>query len=210
MSTSVILYNMTTFLQNMNTSIFIYINQFAGKNSLLDNLIIFIAEYLPYFFILFLLYLWFSKKDFKKNALFSGYSATLGIFIDFLISTFYFHPRPFMDKIGTTLTSHASDSSFPSDHTTFMLSIAFTLLYFKETRVAGIILSVIGLLGGMSRIFTGVHYPFDIFGSIIVACVSAFIIFTLKNKFEKVNMKIINIYYLTLNKIHAVPKDIQQ
>ena len=117
---------------NLNTIIFNEINYFAGKNIFADKLGILIAEYLPIVFVLFLIYLWFNKNKNKEFALYSGYSAILGILLNFLITLFYFHPRPFMNKVGTLLINHASETSFPSDHTTFMLSIAFMLLYFKK------------------------------------------------------------------------------
>ncbi len=185
---------------HLNTNLFYLINLQTGKNIFIDNLGIFFAEYLPYFFILTLFILWFSKKKYKTRTLLSVYSAILGIILDFIISIFYFHPRPFMDNVGTSLIKHLSGASFPSDHTTFMLSIAFLFLYFKETRFVGIILSILGLLGGVSRIFVGVHYPFDILGSIIVSVIISYFIFRYRNKFDKLNNFFINLY----NKIRII------
>ncbi len=183
----------------INIIIFNAINHLAGNNIFADKIGIYLAEYSPYIFILFLLYIWFFKKGkYKEIALFAGYSAILGIVINFIISIFYFHARPFMDKIGNTLVAHNAENSFPSDHTTFMLSIAFVFLYFKETRFAGIILSILGLIGGFSRVFVGVHYPFDIFGSILVAIVSSYVILIFKEKLQKFNKQIINLYYKIL------------
>lgn len=182
----------------INIKIFDAINHFAGNNILLDKIEIMIAEYLPIIFILFLLYLWFNKNEHKSFSLYSGYAAILGVSLNFLISLFYFHSRPFMDNIGTLLIKHAPETSFPSDHTTFMLSIAFMLLYFKETRSVGIILSIFGIIGGIARIYCGLHYPFDILGSIIVAIISSGIIFVFKEKLQKFNNLIINLYYKLL------------
>ncbi len=194
---------MTSNLNYLNKELFLWINSFNQTNIILDKIGIFLAEYSPYIFILFSLYIWFIKKEkCKEIVLNAGYSAILGIVINFIISIFYFHARPFMDKIGNTLVTHKAENSFPSDHTTFMLSIAFILLYFKETRFAGIILSILGLVGGFSRVFVGVHYPFDIFGSIIVAIISAYIIFSLesKGKLKFINNFIINLYYKIIKK----------
>jgi len=180
-------------LNQLNIQIFNAINQFAGSNVLLDGFMIIIAKYLPFFFILFLLYLWL-KKNKKDIVLFSVYSAVFGILLNFLITLFYFHPRPFMEHMGNTLINHVAETSFPSDHTTFMLSIAIMLLYFKETRNAGIILFFLGLFGGIARVFCGVHYPFDIFGSIIVAVVSSYILFLFKSKFQRINAFLLEKY----------------
>ena len=185
-------------LDQINIIMFRAINHFAGNNIFMDKLGILTAKYLPIVFILFLIYLWFSKNKNKEPALYSGYSAILGLLLNFFITLFYFHPRPFVDKIGTLLINHVPDSSFPSDHTTFMLSITFMLLYFKKTRKAGLILSVLGILGGIARIFCGLHYPFDIIGSFLVAIISSGLIFIFREQIHKFNKQIISLYYRIL------------
>ena len=108
-------------LNDLNILIFDSINQFATKNSLLDNVFIYLAELSPFVFILLVVYIWFLRN--KKIALYSAYSAIVGILINYIIAKIYFHPRPFTQNLGSQLIDHASDASFPSDHTTFVLSI---------------------------------------------------------------------------------------
>ena len=176
----------------MNKELFLYINSFANKNHSLDLFMIASAKAIPYLFILVLIYLWFSKR--KNETLFAGYSAILGVIISKSIGLIYFHPRPFMDKIGTLLIHHKADSSFPSDHTTFTMSIALMLLYFKSTRVLGIVLTLLALLCGIARIYVGVHYPFDILGGIAVGIFASLIIYFLIPQLQKVNDFIIGIW----------------
>ena len=185
-------------LNQLNIQIFNAINQFAGSNVVLDKFMIVVAKYLPFLFVLFLLFLWFRINKTKEVVLYAGYSAILGVLLNFLIGLFYFHPRPFMEHIGNTLINHIAETSFPSDHTTFMLSIAFMLLYFKKTRNAGVVLFVLGLFGGISRIYCGLHYPFDIFGSLIVSLVGTAIIYFFRDKLQFLNglvFKIENIVF---------------
>ncbi len=180
----------------MNIELFKTLNSLAGKSFLLDTMSVVMAEYLPYIFILGLLFLWFKKDKIYKNiVLYSIYSVVLGLALNFLIALVYFHPRPFVLKLGKTLIEHAPDASFPSDHTTFMLAIAFTLLYFKQTKNIGIVFILLGLLGGVARIFCGIHFPADIIGSLFVAIISSCVVFLLKNKLEKINNLILNLYY---------------
>lgn len=182
-------------LEKININIFQAINAYAGQNSIVDCLAIIMAKYLPLFFIFWLLYLWFrGNNQRKKYALFAGYSAVVGLLINFIIAIFYFHPRPFMMNLGRLLVSHKPDTSFPSDHTTFMLSIAFMLSYFKETRKSGLVLSLLGLLGGLSRVFSGLHFPLDIAGSFIVSLFSSILVWLFKDKLSLVNAYIISIY----------------
>ncbi|NIA09374.1 MAG: phosphatase PAP2 family protein [Nitrospiraceae bacterium] len=188
-------------LNQININIFNSINHFAGNNVVLDKIGILIAEYLPIIFILILIFLWFKNKEYKNLVLFCTYSAILGLAINYLISLFYFHPRPFMDKIGILLINHAPETSFPSDHTTFMFSIGFMFLYFKKTRIMGIILSVLALIGGTARVFAGIHYPFDIIGSLLVAIVSSFIIFCVTSRLTALNQVILNLYSKITNNL---------
>jgi len=184
-------------LEDFNIAIFHKINDFVQLTFLNQGIIIF-AKYLPYIFILSLIYLWFTKNNqIKKITLLAGYTAIVGILINYSITVFYHHNRPFADHIGHVLIQHSADSSFPSDHTTFMLSLGFAFLYFTETKKIGISLLVLGFLGGISRVYCGVHYPFDIIGSIIVSFIASFAIFKFRSVFSKTNNRIIKLYTKT-------------
>ena len=180
-------------METLNQNIFISINSNVGQNHTVDFFMTIIAQYLPYVFIVILFYLWFNNK--KNEALYSGYVATLGVSINLIIGLFYFHPRPFMDGLGLNLLSHKIENSFPSDHTTFIVSIAIMLITFKSTRVLGIISIILALWCGVARVYCGVHYPFDIIGSIVVSIIAVIIITILKDRLSRLNNLIISIWY---------------
>ncbi len=77
--------------------------------------------------------------------------------------------------ISLSFFQHVPENSFPSDHTTFMLAIACSLLLSSRTRKVGLFLILAGIIGGSFRVFIGIHYPFDIMGSIFVGAMSAII-----------------------------------
>ena len=176
----------------MNQKLFLFINSWAGKNHFLDLLMIGAAKLMPYLFITILLFLWFKNK--KNEALFAGYVASLGIAINYIIGFFYFHNRPFMNHLGVILIHHKADSSFPSDHTTFTMSIALSLLIFSSPRILGAVLTFLSLWCGIARVYAGVHYPFDILGSIGVSILAVLIIGILKKHLQKLNTAIIGIW----------------
>ena len=182
----------------MNKDIFLAINSFANQNAFLDSLMIFIAKSMPYIFIILLFYLWFSSR--KNEALFSGYSAIIGIGINKIINLFYFHPRPFMDNLGVSLLEHKAENSFPSDHTTFLFSISLILIFFKPTRILGIFTTFLAIFCGIARIYSGVHYPFDILGAFVVAIISISAVFIFKKYFGMLNFQIL-ILWNKLDKI---------
>ena len=182
-------------IEQLNIALFQLINQYAGINSIFDSLAVFAAEYMPVVVILALIYLWIRKGDSTHDILLYGvYAAITGLIINYLIGLVYFHPRPSMSHIGTQLFPYPMDSSFPSDHTTLMVSIALMLIYFKETRIYGMIILILGLIGGFARVFSGIHFPFDIFGSVIVAIISTILIFYFKERFNPLNNVIKQIY----------------
>lgn len=189
-------------MEELNKNIFLTLNSFAGQHHTLDLLMIIVADYMPYIFIILLFYLWFNDK--KKEALYAGYATILGIATNQLIGTFFYHNKPFMHGLGLNLLPHKVENSFPSDHTTFTLSIAFMLLTFKQTRILGIVTTILALWCGLARVYAGAHYPFDIVGSIIVATIAVIVISVLNVKFKLANELIISIW----NKIFKSQKNV--
>jgi len=173
----------------LNVFLFQQINQFAGRSQTVDLIVKIIAVYLPILFVVFLFLSYFSaggrNKKIKAISAFSLFSATLGIAANIFIHAIYYHPRPFALSLGRQILTHSADASFPSDHATFMGSIAFFLLFFKETRLAGVILSILALAGGFSRVFCGIHFPFDIFGFIVVSLTVSFASYAAYRFFNK-------------------------
>ncbi|MCP4989276.1 MAG: undecaprenyl-diphosphatase [Colwellia sp.] len=170
-------------MEEFNVATFLLINQYAGKSNFLDAFLIVFAEVTPYTFILIIIYLWFSNcVDRKKSSINSGLSVLLGMLTSYVISLFYYHSRPFVENLGTQLVEHAPDSSFPSDHTTFIFSISIMLLFNKSTRAIGSILCFLSFISGLSRVFVGVHFPLDIFGAILVAIFSSVVVFKLQHR----------------------------
>jgi len=156
----------------MNVGLLNIINGIAGRSTLLDAVAIFTANYLLYIFSIYLIYLWFLRSGYRDKLLFAIYNALIGLGINFIITLFYFHPRPFMMHIGKLLIAHPPDASFPSDHTTLMFAVSSTFLCFRELRITGVVLFLLSLIGGLARVYAGLHFPFDIIGSFSVALFS--------------------------------------
>ncbi len=182
-------------IHSLNLETFHLINGYANQSKLLSVAAIVVAKYLILIVPIYLIWM-FLKKDnyFKHQSLFAFYSGIVGLFLNFAITFFYFHPRPFMINEGRVLMKHASETSFPSDHTTLLLSIGFYLLFESKLRVYGIFFSIIGFFVGIARIYCGIHWPYDIIGSFCVAFVSALIIFFASRYLYKFNEYIISVY----------------
>ncbi len=179
-------------MHNLNMEIFNLINGYANQNQLLSVTAIIMAKYMIIIVPIYLVWMFLRKDNyFKQQSLFTFYAGIVGLLLNFIITIFYFHPRPFMSHEGRLLISHAPDSSFPSDHTTLLLSMGFYLLFESKLRLYGILLSIAGFIVGLARIYCGVHWPYDIAGSIVVSFFASLLIICIKNSLYKPNQYII-------------------
>lgn len=135
------------------------------------------ANYAIYLVPLILVWLWLRGSDGERGGLVMAVAvAELALFANQLIPLVWFHPRPFMVPIGQTFVEHAADSSFPSDHLTFILGIALALAYWNRQHAVALVIALIGLLVAWARIFIGVHFPFDMVGSALIATAALLIL----------------------------------
>jgi len=181
---------------SINTWLFTLINQYAGINPRLDNIAIISAHYMPLTFVILLFYLFNKGNKYREITLYSIYAVLIGFALSLVIWLFYFHPRPFMVPLGTPLFPFPPETSFPSDHTIFIISIALTMGYFRETRKLRAFFIVLGLIGGFSRVFCGIHFPLDIFGGILIALIVSALIYYFRDNFNSFNhiLKLIIMY----------------
>lgn len=109
-----------------------------------------------------------------------------------------------MISAGTLLIAHAPDASFPSDHTTLMFAIPLMLLTFRDLRRAGAVLFVLSFISGFARIYSGLHFPMDIAGSLFVALFSTGLLLLLKRYLIPVNSILIMHFEDIVNKLHKM------
>lgn len=186
----------------MNYTLFKAINQYAGHHPFLDGLMVFVTKEALAIFALVLLLMWFfGKEKYKYTVVFAAITGVLGLFINFILGHIYFEPRPFVTHHVHLLIQHAKDSSFPSDHSTGTFSLAFAVLWRKNRKI-GFGLLVIAILTGISRVYVGHHYPFDVLASILVALISSRLVYSFSSVFRPIARLIISIY----NQIPLVPK----
>ena len=139
----------------------------------MDTLIIFAAKYLFAIVAVLAIYAWWQLP--KELRLRVAIQAILGLsFAAVLVKVagaLVPEARPFVANHFVPLVAQNPDNSFPSDHTTFTMLAAFTILPFA--RRWGWALASLALIVGLGRIAAGVHWPLDIVGGTVVAAVSA-------------------------------------
>ncbi|MDI6882950.1 MAG: phosphatase PAP2 family protein [Patescibacteria group bacterium] len=161
----------------MDFLVFQLINNFALKYLWLDTLAIFLTKYLPYLLIGILILLLI--KNFKKYLpmVIKGFASAIfsGLVLTQIIRWFWFHPRPFIENEVNLLLTHSPSSSFPSAHTAFFFALS-TIIYFYNKRT-GIFFFLGSFLIGLARIFSGLHWPSDILGGIVLGILSGWLIY---------------------------------
>jgi undecaprenyl-diphosphatase len=101
-------------------------------------------------------------------------AAALAIVVDQIIYRIHDRARPYeAHRISHPWTSK-TDPSFPSDHASASLAIAFAVLMFDP--VAGAVFLVAAVLIAVGRVLIGAHYPGDVAASLVVAGVAALVV----------------------------------
>ena len=179
---------MTSFLEQIRQidyNLYYKLYFLAISNRYWADFFYFFARYGIVFFFLTFVYLIFLKRinAFLASLLAMGIAGTA----DLLISLFWSRPRPFithhdlMTPITKGLTVDAT--SFPSGHTYIVFAIAISVYLYGHRRL-GLVLFVLAIIVGLSRIGAGLHYPSDVIGGALLGLASCMIAYLVVEKLE--------------------------
>ena|SRR2546426_3391159 len=111
------------------------------------------------------------RAEQKRLLLFGVLTLPLAYVVSKIAALLYNDPRPFVTGHFAPLIKHEPDNGFPSDHVLLCASIA--ALVYPSNKGLSLVLWALTLLVGLSRVYTGLHHPVDIIGSMLMAIVVA-------------------------------------
>ena len=158
-----------------NHPVFFLIFNLSNHSPLLDNIMVFGADYLIFlmWFLIFIFAVKGKTLERKSLILFLISFPILYLVVKF-IHLFIFEPRPYIaNQILPLISYRVDDASFPSRHTSISFAMAFAFLHFKSKW--GLLILFLAIWVGISRVYVGVHYPVDIIGGIMVGIISLII-----------------------------------
>ncbi len=140
----------------------------------MNELIIFGAQYLVGGVIAGTLATIFYSKELRfKLSLVLLVALPLGYVLARVLGMLYSHYQPFAELGFTPLVPHEVDNSFPSDHT-LIAGIFASVAYLADKRF-GLVMWVLALLMGLSRMIAGLHYGIDIAVGAVLAVVAVWV-----------------------------------
>jgi undecaprenyl-diphosphatase len=157
----------------VNYHLFELINDAAGRDDGVDDLMEFAATWLIY--PMFAIAAALAGLQLYRRRLRPVIELGVTLFLAFAAGTILAHVstevRPFQTHAVHQLVGHEPGASLPSDHATAAFALAVGVGLFLH-RGWGLVLAAAAVLVGFSRVWVGVHYPGDIAAAVLIAVVA--------------------------------------
>lgn len=115
-----------------------------------------------------------NKKRSRLSFFYVGLSIGLAGLVSYLIKKTTSIPRPYEIDARISQWSVGGGYSFPSGHTTEAFASAIAIIFLYRDRRWAIPMLLWATTVAFSRIYLGVHYPFDVFGGMLIALTVTF------------------------------------
>lgn len=179
----------------MNNSIFYFLYNFSHQTVLVDKLIFFVADTLPYVVILTAFIFLFTHHEEKnplermmlfsktrwKEVVLTFFASGLAWVVARLLKSLIHAPRPFVKFLEVRSIFLETGYAFPSGHATFFMALAISIYLIHRKIGYWFIAAAVAI--GVARVMAGVHFPVDILGGFLVGGLVACGVRQLLNKF---------------------------
>lgn len=114
----------------------------------------------------------------------------IGMFLNSWVKHYVRTDRPLAARVRVLYPESGGSYSFPSGHAQGSLAFwGYAMLYVKKTGFSVFCVSLIASMC-VSRMYLGLHFPFDVIGGIVLGIVSLLFFFILLHFYEKLNPKL--------------------
>lgn len=170
---------------SLDLSVFFFLNNLAGQSHLFDLMVIFLADYLQYFLLIpFGIFVYRSRERLYAFwvPIMAAVIARFGLVT--IIRLFYHRLRPFLTfQVHQLIMLPAGERySFPSGHATFFFALSAAIYFYNKKWGVGFFVASVFM--NISRIITGVHYPSDILGGMVLGAAVAYMVFHLAGRMK--------------------------
>ena len=176
-------------LMNLNIDLFYFINNDLA-NPFFDAIMPHLSDCGGFVTLLVLCILailvlrYYKKEKYLEIAKMCLYALVLSGIIAACLKLTYHSPRPFtvLEHVRQ-LVVPTEPNSFPSGHSSSSMSVVTVLVWcLRDNKILITLLIAFALLVAFSRVYVGVHYPFDVFVGARVGVVSGVVVLKLKNQ----------------------------
>ena len=155
-------------LKKLDQKLFLKIYAYTAADKRLSSTAVFITKISSLFFSIIYFsaggWLFYNNRGYLKFYLIIPASVYLLVKI---IPYIYNRKRPFVLFNKSNLVKQREDHSFPSTHSAS--SMIISLVIFNINLPLGILMILMAVITGFSRIMVGVHYPSDVIASCLTA-----------------------------------------
>ena len=119
------------------------------------------------------------NKPTRKAGLLALCAMALGLLVTNLtIKPLISRPRPWLDWPIVPLVTENDPKSFPSGHTCAAFAAAMVWVRTLPQKRDRVIVAVMAVLMGLSRLYVGVHYPSDVLTGAVIGSLCAWAVWT--------------------------------
>ena len=132
-----------------------------------DQAMMFFAEYLVVLIPLVLIYLWVQGREGKHDSILTFGATVTGVIVAYALGLLYSHQNPSV-TYETLVSANPAENAFPSQHTAAVFAAAWPL-FVRERKNLGYLMVAAAVLTGFARVYIGEHWPVDVLGAVIAS-----------------------------------------
>lgn len=160
----------------MDKKIFLLLYNFAFKHKIIYNAVKLITKGSAcFFFVIFGIETVFLAACWDERIFCFFFPVVFVICFNMFLRKVIGRKRPFIELKKESMVKHKENGSFPSNHSASAMIIAFAFFYINDK--AGVIVFIMAVITGLSRVFAGLHYLSDVIAGFFIGAFFGYLFF---------------------------------